>query len=300
MSYILQSDQVIFIISGPTACGKSRLGQKLGEVYGSQAAVYDADDLHVDEQYKPDSVDEFGDSAEYGKIRRETARDELAQFVFNNQDKRALFIVGFFEKDDISDVRYAEYVSSFTTERYYLAIPMHELFDNFFKRFESLTEQHDCVRLALESGKLVRPTKTDYATYEAELWGMHSAYGFLRMSESSILDRIQGLVYKLDPRQRIVYTPKERRKDRIVSVSMLFDGKKKVDVEVETADGKRKIFMPIAQARKIWSMAYRLNSDGRFYLKYQPRYTDSVLYDGYYGCGTNISDLISSIAVFIK
>lgn len=301
MSSLVVARQQIFIISGPTACGKSELGETLIAQFGEQIGVFDADQLTQVGTETYNALAKFDDdSVEYTKQWICIARAELVKFVTSNSDKRALLLIGFLDDYSILDSSYADFVSGFSSERYYLARPMPELLRRFFRRVEEIANKNVTVLNALNSGAIPRMNDSQYALYEAELYGKHAAYGFFRVSESLFVERLEELMYKFDIGKKLIYSQKEKKNNRVVRAVLSFDGKENAEALVEYVEEQKSVYIPPAHARKIWTLAYRLNSDGYFGRKHLPRYADSVLYDGFYGCGPEIQSLVKLIAVFIQ
>lgn len=309
---IIDSGQVVIHISGPSAVGKSYFANNLREVFGDEIAVKDSDEYTENGTSTAAILDKIYDDEQYTKAWLNILRSGAREFIQENKEKRAIVFVGFFDWFAMGDKQYVDEMCAYATERYYLSKPISLVEAQFFQRLREMTQRHN-LQKSFERGEIPLFTKSEYESYERDLYIKHETAQFTTMTQRQILDRIDTLIFRIDPTKIIKFCwrsgIKKSSGGNVLKAVLIYrpstDMHKPDEIETQIDCSAKKMtprscYIPLAHGVKIWNMAYKLNKEGAFTIKNLPNYADSVFYDGFYGCGAAMKPLIDLITVFVK
>ena len=302
MSQNFSINQRVVHVSGACACGKSTLAESIrSEFTPEDVAVLDVDDLTTEEVEEGKKLSKIDNDIEYTKQLMVVLRQSIIVFLEKNRRAKLIVLVGFFDFFTIQNAEFANCMAAFAHERYYIQIDFMVLIDRFFARVKRMTKHHKWLKDEMKT-RNIDVTKTDeILRYEVELSMLHADYDFVRMPPQQIFERIRLLSSKHDKSKTMLFIYKNKKIGTVDRIALMFaqpDGlSEEITVDKEQSEKKsstkKKSYFPVAQAEKIWIMAYRMNKEGLFNYKSQPPNGDCIRYDGNYGTGVDMAPLFN-------
>ncbi len=311
MSQNFPLDQRVVHISGACACGKSTLANRIrNEFTTDEVAVLDVDDFVTEQTEDGKKLSTINNDEQYTNEFMKVLKKTSIEFIQKNRRAKLIVLVGFFDYFTLQNAAFANYMASLAQERYYMHIELTSLIDRYSQRVRTLLKKHKWLSEEISRHSVDYMKSDEILHYEVELWTSHRKLDFFRINESQILQRVQQLSAKFDKTKTVTLCYRDKKTSTINKVMLMFRQTDKLSDEIvvatENTDAnksslkKRIHYFPVAQAEKIWMLAYRMNREGVFNYKSQPHQGDWIQYDNHYGAGVDITPLLELFLMCVE